>query len=66
MVTLLEAVCMVLPGGERVERAVWLMLGRVVQVIRYDGNNSSVLVAVGRRAEVMPLRQVGNWIRERL
>lgn len=66
MVTLLEATQKILPDGVLMQRAVWLMFGCVVQIVRYDGDNSSVIACVGRRAKQMPLSKVGKWIRERL
>lgn len=62
----IEVVCFFLETGERVERVVWLIGKRVVQLLRYDGNNSNVIASVDNRVAQLPLSRVNAWIRARL
>jgi hypothetical protein len=61
-----EVVCFFLETGERVERVVWLIGKRVVQLLRYDGNNKNVIVGVDHHIKQLPLNKVNTWIRARL
>jgi hypothetical protein len=66
VVTLLEVTQKILPDGVFMQRAVWLIFGHVVQIVRYDGDNNSVVACVGKRVKQMPISKVGKWIRERI
>jgi hypothetical protein len=62
----IEVVCFFLETGERVERVIWLIGKRVVQLLRYDGNNSKVVACVDHHVKQLPLSKVDTWIRARL
>ncbi len=62
----IEVVCFFLETGERVERVVWLIGRRVVQLLRYDGNNANVIASVDNHVKRLPLSKVNAWIRARL
>ncbi len=63
---LIDVTSFFLTSGERVERVVWLIGKRVVQLLRYDGNNTNVIASVDNHVKQLPLNKVNTWIRARL
>lgn len=63
---LIDVACFFLASGERVERVVFLIGVRVVQLLRYDGDNANVIACVDDKVKQLPLSKVNAWIRARL
>lgn len=54
------------PDGELLERVAMLVRGKVVQIVRYNRDNNSVLACVGLHMTQIPLSKVHRWIVARL
>jgi len=52
--------------GWKVERAVYDVPGHDVQMARYNGDNSAVVVKVDQDMRQMPLSKADAWIRNRI
>ena len=53
-------------SGWRVEHVVYDVPNRSVELLRYNGDSSAVVVSVNGRAAQMPLKHVDGWIKNRI
>ena len=61
-----EATVFINAEGELVERLAMNINGRDVQILRFDGNDNSILVKVDTSMNIMPKQQVDGFIKARL
>lgn len=66
MVTLLEIIKLLLPGGEWLDCVAWEIDDHVVQVGRYNSDDADMFARVDKHVGFMPKEQIDDWIKRRL